>query len=393
MAQSDVVIVAAVRTPIGSFMGSLSHLRAHELGSIVIKEALKRADVDAKDVSEVILGQSLQAGQGQNTARQASINAGVPIEAPAWTINMLCGSGLKSIACGYTAIKTGEASIVVAGGQESMSQAPHAIHMRAGKRLFNAELIDTMIHDGLTDAFENIHMVITSENIAEKHKISREDQDRFALESQRRAEVAQKNGYFEKEIVPVPIKVKKEEKIFSEDEFPKHGLTLESLAQLKPVFLKDGTVTPGNASGLNDGAAAVVLMSRATAEARGAQVLAKIVGLATGGVSPALMGTGPIPAVENLLAKVGWTLQEVDLFELNEAAAAQALSVNRGLGVDPANVNVHGGAIALGHPLGASGTRVLVTLIHALQRTGGHKGVASLCIGGGMGIAIAIEIP
>ncbi|CAH0385225.1 unnamed protein product [Bemisia tabaci] len=391
MAQTEVVIVSAVRTPIGSFMGSLSPLRAHDLGSVAIKEALKRAGVDGKEVSEVIIGQALTAAQGQNTARQAAILAGVPVHSSAWCVNMLCGSGLKSVTCGYSAIKSGEASIVVSGGQESMSQSPHAVFMRSGIKMCNVELIDTMVHDGLTDAFENIHMGITAENIAKLYNISREEQDEYAVESQKKTEVAQKNGYFSKEIVPVTIKSRKGDNVISEDEYPKHGCTLESLAELKPVFLKGGSVTPGNASGLNDGAAAVVLMDRATAEKRGAPILAKIIAISQEGVSPSLMGTGPIPAVQSVLQKAGWSLDDVDLFELNEAFAAQALAVVRELKVDTSKVNIHGGAIAIGHPIGASGTRVLVTLIYALERIGGRRGVASLCIGGGMGIAIAIE--
>ncbi|KAF6205523.1 hypothetical protein GE061_019696 [Apolygus lucorum] len=389
----NVVIVGAARTPIGNFCGSLSSMRASELGSVVIKESLRRANVTPKDVSEVIMGQTLQAGEGQCPARQASLNAGIPIKAPAYSINMLCGSGLKSVVLGYHNILVGDSKIVVCGGQESMTRAPHCIHLRDPVRMGDATMVDTLLNDGLNDAFNCGHMGVTAENIAKQQQISREEQDIYALESQRRAELAQKSGFFKEEIVPVEVKQKNKVTTLEADEFPKHGTTLEFLTTLKPCFVKEsGTVTSGNASGVNDGAAAVVLTSEREAAARGLKPLARIVGTSQTGIEPSVMGLGPITAVEKLLKKVGWEKDEVDLYELNEAFAAQSIAVLNGLGVNPEKVNVNGGAISLGHPIGASGARVLVTLIYALKRTGGRKGVASLCIGGGMGIALAIEM-
>ncbi|XP_035783267.1 acetyl-CoA acetyltransferase, cytosolic-like isoform X1 [Anopheles albimanus] len=388
----EVFIVSAARTPIGNFMGTLASLTAAELGAVTVKEVLKRAGVEGSDVNEVILGQALTAGQGQNPARQASIKAGVPKEVPAYTINMLCGSGLKTVALGYQAIRCGDATIVVAGGQESMSKSPHVLHLRAGTKMGEAKMVDTMLNDGLTDAFHDLHMGITAENLAKEYEISREAQDAFAAKSQQLTEESQKKGYFNEEIVPVPVVGRKETIQFAVDEYPKHGTTVESLAKLRPCFIKDGTVTPGNASGINDSAAAVLLMAGSEVEKRGAKPLAKIVAYAQTGICPKTMGAGPISAVQAVLQKAGWKLEEVDLFELNEAFSAQALAVNKGLGVDPAKVNVGGGAIALGHPIGASGCRVLVTLLYALRRTGGKKGVASLCVGGGMGVALAVEM-
>lgn len=365
---------------------------AAELGAVVIKEVLQRANVDPKDVDEVVLGQALTAGQGQNPARQASLKAGVPKEVPAYLINMLCGSGLKTVNLGYQNIRNGDANIVICGGQESMSKSPHAMHLRDGTKMGNGTLIDTMLHDGLTDAIFNIHMGQTAENLGKKYQVTREEQDAFACRSQNLTEQSQKSGAFKAEIVPVEIQNRKETIVFSEDEFPKHGTTLESLKKLRPCFIKDGTVTPGNASGINDAAAAVLLMSKDEVEKRGLQPLARIVAFTQIGCEPELMGYGPVCAVQNLLKKTGWKLDDVDLFELNEAFAAQALSVNKGLGINSDKVNVHGGSIALGHPIGASGCRVLVTLLYALKRKGGKKGIASLCVGGGMGVALAVEM-
>uniref|UniRef100_A0A8D8QFP0 Acetyl-CoA acetyltransferase n=1 Tax=Cacopsylla melanoneura TaxID=428564 RepID=A0A8D8QFP0_9HEMI len=389
---NDVVIVSAVRTPIGSFLGSLSELKAHDLGSTVIKELLKRANVKSNEISEVILGQALTAGQGQNPARQAAIKANIPNEVPASLTNMLCGSGLKAVAFGYQAIKSGDATAVVAGGQECMSQAPHVINMRSGVKLNDATMKDSMVYDGLTDAFHNVHMGVTAENIATKFGITRLEQDQYACSSQSKAVSAVEAGHFSQEIVPVVIQTRKGDVIVDKDEYPKPGTTVEGLQKLKPVFQKDGSVTAGNASGLNDGAAAVLLMNYATAQARGITPLARIVAISSAGVEPSLMGTGPIPAVTAVLAKAGWGKEEVDLFELNEAFAAQSIACLRELGLDESKVNISGGAIALGHPIGASGARVLVTLIYALRRQGLKKGVAALCVGGGMGIAIAVEV-
>lgn len=388
----EVYIVSAARTPIGNFLGTLSSLSAAELGAVAIKEVLNRANVPPADVDEVILGQALTAGQGQNPARQASLKAGIPKESPAYLINMLCGSGLKTVALGYQAIRCGDASVVVAGGQESMSKSPHVMHLRSGTKMGEAKMVDTMLSDGLTDAFYDLHMGVTAENLAKEFEISREQQDAFAAKSQQLAEESQKKGYFVDEIVPVQVPGRKETITFDKDEYPKHGTTAEGLAKLRACFIKDGTVTPGNASGINDSAAAVLLMSAAEVRKRDAKPLAKIVAYAQTGICPKTMGAGPISAVTKVLEKAGWKLDEVDLFELNEAFAAQALAVNKGLGVNPDRVNVGGGAIALGHPIGASGCRVLVTLLYALKRTGGKRGVASLCVGGGMGVAMAVEL-
>ncbi|KAK7791715.1 hypothetical protein R5R35_000289 [Gryllus longicercus] len=392
MSGKSVVIVSGARTPIGSFCGALSSVKAHELGSIAIKEALKRANVDPKDVSEVILGQTLQAGQGQNPARQASMMAGIPKEVPAYLLNLLCGSGLKSVVLGTQAILTGDSHIVVSGGQESMSLAPHTVHLRGGLRMGDGNLADSMLTDGLTDAFHNILMGETAENVAKMYNISREEQDKFALESQQKTEKAQKANYFDAEIVPVTFIDKKGSSVeVKSDEYPRHGLTIEALQKLPARYIKNGTVTAGNASGINDGAAAVVLMSSEEAKLRGLNPLAKVVSYAVAGCDPAVMGLGPIPAVRKALEKAGWKTDDVDLFEINDAYAALSVAVLRDLGLNPAKVNINGGAISLGHPLGASGTRVLVTLLYALVRTGGRRGVAALCIGGGMGIAMCVE--
>lgn len=389
---NEVYIVSAVRTPIGSFGGSLSSLKAHQLGSVVISEVLKRANVSSNEVSEVILGQALTAGQGQNPARQASMNAGIPIDVPAHVINMLCGSGLKAVVHGYQSIKCGDSSIVVAGGQESMSNAPHVVNLRSGIKMGNTELMDTMLCDGLTDAFDNIHMGITAENIAEQYNISRELQDNYAFESQKRTAEAQKNGFFKDEITPVEVKIRRNTIIFDTDEYPKNDTTLNSLSALRPVFKPNGgVVTAGNASGINDGAAVVLLMNGEECKKRGCTPMAKIVAHAECGVDPKIMGTGPIPAVFKTIKKAGWTMDSVDIFELNEAFAAQSIAVVRDLGLNSDKVNIYGGAIALGHPVGASGARVLVTLVHILLRTGKKRGIASLCVGGGMGIAVAVE--
>jgi acetyl-CoA C-acetyltransferase len=388
---TDIVIAAATRTAIGAFGGSLSGLSAAELGQVVIAEALKRARVLAAEVSDVVMGQVLTAGCGQNPARQAAIRAGVPKEVSAMTINQVCGSGLKAVALGAMAIKAGDAAIVVAGGQESMSQSPHCMHLRNGVKMGDAALVDTMIKDGLWDAFNGYHMGTTAENIAQKWQLTRARQDEFAAASQAKAEAAIKAGKFKDEIVPVTITVKKEQKSFDVDEYVRPGTTVDALAKLKPAFSKDGTVTAGNASGLNDGAAAVVLMSAAEAARRNITPLARIAAWAQAGVDPAIMGTGPIPASQAALAKAGWKVGELDLIEANEAFAAQSLAVCQDLGLDPAKVNVNGGAIALGHPIGASGCRVLVTLLHEMQKRSARKGLATLCIGGGMGIALAVE--
>ncbi|HNB25521.1 MAG TPA: acetyl-CoA C-acetyltransferase [Alphaproteobacteria bacterium] len=388
---SDVVIVAAARTPIGAFNGALGSLPAHELGKVAIVEALKRAGVDAKEVSEVILGHVLTAGTGQNPARQAAIAAGIPVESTAYVINQVCGSGLRSVALGFQAIRNGDSEIVVAGGQESMSQSPHCMHLRNGTKMGDTQMIDTMIKDGLWDAFNGYHMGITAENVAQKWQITREDQDKLALGSQNKAEAAQKAGKFKDEIIPVTVSGRKGDVIVSDDEYPKHGTSIDILAKLRPAFKKDGTVTAGNASGINDGAAALVLMSAANAAKRGLKPLARVASWATAGVDPAVMGSGPIPASRAALAKAGWKADDLDLIEANEAFAAQACAVNKDLGFDPAKVNVNGGAIALGHPIGASGARILVTLLHEMQKRSAKKGLATLCIGGGMGIALTVE--
>lgn len=362
------------------------------MGSIVIKESLIRAGLKGAEISEVIMGQILTAGEGQNPARQAAVNAGIPIHVPAYQVNMLCGSGLKSVISGYASIKSGESDIIVAGGQENMSRAPHATYLRNGIKFGNCNLVDTLLDDGLTDAFYNIHMAITAENMAEKYAISREAQDYYASKSQEKTEIATNAGHFDKEIIPVTIASKKESIIVSKDEFPKFGTTVEKLAKLRPAFRpNNGTITAGNASGINDGAAAVVLMSQEIAESKGISPLAKIVAVAQVGVEPQIMGIGPIEAVKLVLKKANWSKEEVDFYELNEAFAAQAIVCIQELGLDPEKVNVNGGAIALGHPIGMSGTRILVTLLHTLERTGKKKGVATLCIGGGMGIAMAVE--
>jgi acetyl-CoA C-acetyltransferase len=392
MSNSDnsVVIASIARTPVGAFSGGLSSLPASDLGAVAMGAALERAGVEAEAVSEVILGQILGAGQGQNPARQASINAGIPVEVPAWGVNQLCGSGLRAVALGHQAIVNGDSSIVVAGGQESMSQAPHCMHMRNGTKLGPAELVDTMIKDGLWDAFNGYHMGNTAENVAERWQITREDQDNFAAASQAKAEAAQKAGRFNDEIVPVTVKTRKGETVVDSDEHPRHGTTVEALAGLRPAFVKDGTVTAGNASGINDGAAAAVLMSAAEAERRGIAPLARIVSWAHAGVDPAIMGSGPIPASRAALEKAGWSADDLDLIEANEAFAAQACAVNKELAWDTDKVNVNGGAIALGHPIGASGARVLTTLLYEMGRRDAKKGLATLCIGGGMGIAMCV---
>ncbi|HEV2547667.1 MAG TPA: acetyl-CoA C-acetyltransferase [Stellaceae bacterium] len=388
---NDIVIAGAVRTPIGSFNGSLSGLAAHQLGQVVIAEALRRANVDTKEVTEVILGQILTAGQGMNPARQAAIAAGIPQEATAYAINQVCGSGLRSVALGYQAIRTGDSAIVVAGGQESMSRAPHAAHLRSGVKMGDMQFVDTMIKDGLWDAFNGYHMGNTAENVAQRWQITREQQDELAQRSQARAEAAQKAGRFKDEIVSVKVPSRKGDVVVDTDEYPKHGTTVEVLAKLRPAFDKNGTVTAGNASGINDGAAAVVLMTADEAKRRGIKPLARIVAWATAGVDPALMGSGPIPASRLALKRAGWRVEDLDLIEANEAFAAQACAVNKDLGFDAEKVNVNGGAIALGHPIGASGTRILVTLLHELQKRNAKRGLATLCIGGGMGIAMCVE--
>ncbi len=388
---TEVVIASAARTPIGSFNGALSSVPAHFLGEVAIREALSRAKTDAAEVTEVILGQILTAGQGQNPARQAAVNAGIPASATAFGINQLCGSGLRSVALGYQAIRNGDAEIMVVGGQESMSQAPHVMHLRNGVKMGTAELLDTMLKDGLWDAFHGYHMGTTAENVAQKWQLTRDEQDAFAAASQQKAEAAQKSGRFKDEIIPVTIKGRKGDIIVADDEYPKHGTTAESLAKLRPAFSKDGTVTAGNASGINDGAAALVLMTAENAAKRGITPLARIVSWATAGVDPAIMGTGPIPASRLALEKAGWKHEDLDLIEANEAFAAQALAVNKDLGWDTSKVNVNGGAIALGHPVGASGARVLTTLLYEMQKRDAKKGLATLCIGGGMGIALTVE--
>jgi acetyl-CoA C-acetyltransferase len=388
--QTTVVIASAARTPVGSFNGALASLPAHELGKVAIKGALERARLEAGDVSEVILGQILAAGAGQNPARQASIGAGIPVDAPAWGMNQLCGSGLRAVALGAQQIQSGSSSIVVAGGQESMSQAPHVMHLREGTKMGDAKLIDTMIKDGLWDAFNGYHMGTTAENVARQWQITREEQDRFAVASQNKAEAAKKAGKFKDEIVPVTVTSRKGDVVVGEDEYIKPGTTYDSVAKLRPAFDKAGTVTAGNASGINDGAAAVVLMTLAEAKKRGLTPLARIVSWAHAGVDPSIMGTGPIPASKKALEKAGWTVKDLDLIEANEAFAAQACAVNKGLGWDTEKVNVNGGAIAIGHPIGASGARVLNTLLFEMQRRNAKKGLATLCIGGGMGIAMCL---
>ena len=390
-AVNDVVIVSAARTPVGSFLGALSSLPASKLGEIAIKAALERAGVAPAEVDEVILGHVLQAAAGQGPARQASMGAGLPKETPAWSLNQICGSGLRAVAIGAQQIALGDAKIIVAGGQESMSQAPHAAHLRNGQKMGDLSFTDTMIKDGLWDAFNGYHMGQTAENIADQNQITRLAQDEFAVASQNKAEAAQKAGKFADEIVPVVIPGRKGDVTVDQDEYIRHGATLEAMEKLKPAFTKDGTVTAANASGLNDGAAALVLMSAEDAKARGLEPLARIASWATAGVDPAIMGTGPIPASKKALEKAGWTVADLDLVESNEAFAAQSLCVLKELGLDAAKVNVNGGAIAIGHPIGASGARILTTLLHELKRSGGKKGLATLCIGGGMGVAMCVE--
>ncbi len=387
----EIVIASAARTPVGTFNGGLSSVPASYLGSVAIKEALKRAEVDSAEVDEAILGQVLAASEGQNPARQAAIGAGIPHENTAYAINQLCGSGLRAVTLGSQAIKLGDSGIVVAGGQEAMSQAPHVAHLRNGQKLGDVKFIDSMIKDGLWCAFNGYHMGTTAENVAKKWQLTRDEQDAFAAASQQKAEAAQNEGKFKEEIVPVTIKTRKGEVVVDTDEHPKHGTTAEGLAKLRPAFDKEGTVTAGNASGINDGAAALVLMSAEEAAKRGVAPLAHIVSWATCGVDPAIMGTGPIPSSRLALEKAGWSADDLDLVEANEAFAAQALAVNKDLGWDTEKVNVNGGAIALGHPIGASGARVLVTLLYEMRRRDAKKGLATLCIGGGMGIAICAE--
>src|SRR6059058_2263925 len=387
----DVVIVSAARTPVGSFNGAFATTPAHDLGAVAIKAALERAGVEPARVSEVIMGQILTAAQGQNPARQASIAAGIPVETPAWGVNQLCGSGLRAVALGFQAMLNGDSSIVVAGGQESMSMAPHCQHLRNGVKMGNFEMVDTMIKDGLWDAFNGYHMGTTAENVAKKWQITRAQQDEFAVKSQNKAEAAQKSGRFKDEIVPVTVKSRKGDIVVDTDEYPKAGVTLEAIAKLRPAFDKEGSVTAANASGINDGAAVVVLMKASEAAKLGKTPLARIVSWAHAGVDPAIMGTGPIPASRAALEKAGWKVEDLDLIEANEAFAAQACAVNKDLGWDTGKVNVNGGAIALGHPIGASGGRVLVTLLYEMQKRNAKKGLATLCIGGGMGIAMCVE--
>jgi acetyl-CoA C-acetyltransferase len=391
MSTEDIVIVSAARTPVGSFNGALSGVAASDLGATAIQAALARAGIAPGDVDEVILGQVLQAGTGQGPARQASVKAGIPVESPAWSLNQLCGSGLRSVALAYQPIAQGDARIVVAGGQESMSAAPHAAHLRNGTKMGDLGLVDTMIKDGLWDAFHGYHMGQTAENIAARWQITREDQDRFAVASQNKAEAAQKAGRFKDEIAPVTIKGRKGDVVVDQDEYIRHGATYDSVAGLRPAFTKDGSVTAANASGLNDGAAALVVMSTAEAKARGLTPLVRIASWANAGVPPEIMGTGPIPAMRKALEKAGWSVADLDLVESNEAFAAQSLCVVRELGLDPAKVNVNGGAIAIGHPIGASGARILTTLIHEMIKSDARKGAATLCVGGGMGVALCVE--
>jgi acetyl-CoA C-acetyltransferase len=388
---STIVIASAARTPVGSFNGSLASLPAHDLGKVAIGAAMKRAGIEPGDVCEVIMGQILTAGQGQNPARQASIAAGIPVDSPAWGVNQLCGSGLRAVALGAQQIQLGSSSIVIAGGQESMSQAPHCAHLRDGTKMGDLKFIDTMIKDGLWDAFNGYHMGSTAENVARQWQITREEQDRFAVASQNKAEAAKKAGKFKDEIVPVVVKTRKGDVMVADDEYIREGATYDQVAKLRPAFEKDGTVTAGNASGINDGAAAVVLMTLAEAKKRDLKPLARIVSWAHAGVDPSIMGTGPIPASKKALEKAGWTVKDLDLIEANEAFAAQACAVNKGLGWDTDKVNVNGGAIALGHPIGASGARVLTTLLFEMKRRDAKKGLATLCIGGGMGVTMCVE--
>ena len=388
---TEVYITAATRTGVGSFNGSLASLPAHELGKVVIKETIKRAGIDNSEVDEVIMGQVLAAGTGQNPARQASMNAGISKETPAWVVNQVCGSGLRSVALGYQSIRNNDANIIVAGGQESMSQSPHCTHLRNGTKMGDTQMIDTMIKDGLWDAFNGYHMGTTAENVAQQWQITRDQQDEFAFNSQTKASKAKEAGLFKDEITPVEIKTRKDTIIFEHDEYIKDGVQLEKLSTLKPAFSKDGTVTAANASGINDGAAAMTLMSETELKNRNIEPMARIVSWASAGVDPSIMGTGPIPSSTRALEKAGWSINDLDLIESNEAFAAQSCAVNKELGWDTSKVNVNGGAIAIGHPIGASGTRILVTLLHQMKKQDAKKGLATLCIGGGMGIALCVE--
>ncbi|WP_018700123.1 acetyl-CoA C-acetyltransferase [Amorphus coralli] len=391
MSQDQIVIASAARTPVGAFNGSFATTPAAELGKVAIAGAIERAGISADEVDEVIMGQVLTAAQGMNPARQAAMAAGVPKEKTAWTLNQVCGSGLRTVCIGMQQILTGDADIIVAGGQENMSLSPHAAHLRAGHKMGDVSFIDTMIKDGLWDVFNGYHMGGTAENVANQWQITREMQDDFAVASQNKAEAAQKAGKFKDEIVPVAVKERKGEKIVEDDEYIRHGASLDSVAKLRPAFAKEGSVTAGNASGINDGGSAVVLMTAANAAERGIEPLARIVSWATAGVDPSIMGTGPIPASRKALEKAGWKPEDLDLVEANEAFAAQACAVNKDMGWDTSIVNVNGGAIAIGHPIGASGNRVLVTLLHEMKRRGAKKGLATLCIGGGMGVAMCVE--
>ncbi len=388
---TDVFITSATRTGVGSFSGSLSNLEAHDLGKIVIEDSLKKSAVQPHEVDEVILGQVLTAGTGQNPARQASVNAGIAKETPAWVVNQVCGSGLRTVALGFQAIKNQDANIVITGGQESMSRSPHCMHLRSGTKMGDAKMIDTMIKDGLWDAFNGYHMGTTAENVAEKFQVTRDQQDEFAYNSQLKASKAKTAGLFKDEITPVDIVTRKETTVFDQDEYIKDNVQLEKLASLRPAFAKDGSVTAANASGINDGAAALMLMNEAEMEKRSIEPLARVVSWASVGVDPSIMGTGPIPSVRKALDKAGWSIGDLDLIESNEAFAAQACAVNKELGWDTSKVNVNGGAIAIGHPIGASGARILVTLLHQMKRQDAKKGLATLCIGGGMGIALCVE--
>ena len=388
---TDIVIASAARTPVGSFNGAFTDTPAHDLGAVAIKAALQRGKVEPGEVDEIILGQVLTAGQGQNPARQAAMKAGVPQDKTAWSLNQVCGSGLRAVALGMLHVASGDANIIVAGGQESMSLSPHVAHMRAGTKMGDVKLVDSMIKDGLWDAFHGYHMGTTAENVAQKWQISREEQDKFAVASQNKAEAAQKSGRFKDEIVPVTVPSRKGDIVVDQDEYIRPGTTLDAVSKLKPAFSKDGTVTAGNASGLNDGAAALVVMSASEAERRGLTPLARIASWATAGVDPKIMGTGPIPASRRALEKAGWKVADLDLVEANEAFAAQAIAVNKDMGWNTDIINVNGGAIAIGHPIGASGARILVTLLHEMQKRDAKRGLATLCIGGGMGIALAVE--
>ena len=390
---TNVVIASAARTPVGSFLGSFANTPAHDLGSTVLQALVERAGIEKSDVSETILGQVLTAGQGQNPARQAHVNAGLPIESAAWGINQVCGSGLRAVALAAQHIQLGDAAIVAAGGQENMSLSPHVAHLRAGQKMGDMKYIDSMIRDGLWDAFNGYHMGQTAENVAEKWQISREQQDEFAVASQNKAEAAQKAGKFADEIVPFTVKTRKGDIVVDNDEYIRHGATMEAMQKLRPAFIKDGSVTAANASGLNDGAAGALLMSADEAEKRGIEPLARIASYATAGLDPSVMGVGPIYASRKALDKAGWSVEDLDLVEANEAFAAQACAVNKDMGWDPAIVNVNGGAIAIGHPIGASGARVLNTLLFEMKRRGAKKGLATLCIGGGMGVALCVERP